>query len=287
MGRGVAGSVRLTLWAAPIILEHNMNIWNDNGEISRKLAVLRGALASHGLERPAAERIAPLGHPGADACLNGGLARGALHEVFAGAPGQEAAASGFALALAVRVLTKHKWLLWIRQDFSALESGEIYGAGLRELGLDPSRALMLHAPDAEAVLRAAGDALDCKGLGAVVIEPWGEPKIFDLVASRRLTLAAAKHNVTAILLRPGAEPSPSAAETRWLVRAAPSPPDDDWGAPLFDVSLARNRHGPLGHWVMEWDQDESIFRTAHHGALAAAIADRPAEAALECHRQAG
>jgi len=256
-------------------------------ETSRKLAVLRASLASHALERPISERIAPLGHTSADACLSGGLARGALHEVFAGAPGQEASASGFALALARRVLTKNKWLLWVRQDFSALESGEIYGAGLRELGLDPSRVLMLHAPDAEAVLRAAGDALDCKGLGAVVIEPWGEPKIFDLVASRRLTLAAAKHNVTAILLRPGAEPAPSAAETRWLIQAAPSPPDDDWGAPLFDVSLARNRHGPLGHWLMEWNHDESIFRTAHRSALAAAPADRPAEAALEDRRQAG
>jgi protein ImuA len=256
-------------------------------ETFRKLAVLRNVLASHALERPLAERIAPLGHPGADVCLNGGLARGALHEVFAGTPSQEASASGFALALASRVLSKNKWLLWVRQDFSALESGEIYGAGLREFGLDPSRVLLLQAPDAEAVLRAAGDALDCKGLGAVLIEPWGEPRIFDLVASRRLTLAAAKHNVTAILLRPGAEPMPSAAETRWLIQAAPSPPNDDWGAPLFDVSLARNRHGPLGHWLMEWDQDESIFRTAHHGALAAAPADRPAEAALESHRQAG
>jgi len=244
-------------------------------------------LASHALERPAVERIAPLGHGGADACLNGGLARGALHEVFASQPGEEATASGFALALAGRVLSKNKWLLWVRQDFCALESGEIYGGGLLELGLDPARVLMLQAGDAQAVLRAAGDALDCKGLGAVLIEPWGEPKIFDLVASRRLTLAAAKHNVTAILLRPGAEPAPSAAETRWLIHAAASPPGDDWGAPLFDVSLARNRHGPLGHWVMEWDQDEAIFRTAHHSALAAAPADRSAEAALEGHRQAG
>ena len=254
-------------------------------EISRKLAVLRASLASHALERPACERSAPLGHPDAAACLNGGLARGALHEVFAG--GQEAAAAGFALALAGRVLSKNKWLLWVRQDFCALEAGEIYGGGVLELGLDPSRVLLLQAGDAQAVLRAAGDALDCKGLGAVMIEPWGEPKIFDLVASRRLTLAAAKHGISAILLRRGAVPSPSAAETRWLVRAAPSPPGDDWGRPLFDVTLVRNRHGVLGRWIMEWDQDEAIFRTAHHRALAAASADRPAEAPLESLRQAG
>jgi protein ImuA len=255
-------------------------------EISRKLAVLRAAMASQGLERPA---IAPLGHAGADACLEGGLARGALHEVFANEPGEEPAAAGFALALARRVLSQNKWLLWVRQDFCALESGEIYGAGLLELGLDPSRVLLLQAPDASGVLRAAGDALDCKGLGAVLIEPWGETRIFDLVASRRLGLMAARHGVTAILLRPGAVPAPSAAETRWLVRAAPSPPGDDWGAPLFDVTLARNRHGPLGRWIMQWDQDDGIFRkyAAHHRAFPAAPADRPAQAPLAGHRQAG
>jgi protein ImuA len=255
-------------------------------EISRKLAVLRAALASQGLDRPA---IAPLGHAGADACLEGGLARGALHEVFASQPGEEPAAAGFALALARRVLSRNKWLLWVRQDFSALESGEIYGAGLLELGLDPSRVLLLQAADASGVLRAAGDALDCKGLGAVLIEPWGESRVFDLVASRRLGLMAAKHGVTAILLRPGAVPMPSAAETRWLVRAAPSPPQDDWDAPLFDVTLARNRHGPLGHWIMQWDRDDATFRkyTTHRRAFSAAPADRPAEAALESRRQAG
>jgi protein ImuA len=258
-------------------------------ETSRKLAVLRASLSQHGFERPTAERIAPLGYPAADACLKGGLARGALHEVFAGAAGHEAAASGFALALAARVLSKHKWLLWIRQDFSALEAGEIHGGGLLELGLDPARVLMLRVADAEGALRAAGDALDCKGLGAVVIEPWGEPRIFDLVASRRLTLAASKHNVTAILLRMNAEPAPSAAETRWLIHAAASPPDDedDWGKPLFDAELARNRHGPLGRWVMEWDCDDRVFKKTHRRVVAAAPADRPAQAALDGARAQG
>ncbi len=66
-------------------------------------------------------------------------------------------------------------------------------------------------------LRAGCDALSCKGLGAVVIEVVGNPKVLDLVASRRLTLAADRSGVSAILLREGACPAPSSAETRWVV----------------------------------------------------------------------
>ena len=231
---------------------------------------------------------AALGHGPADTCLCGGLRLGALHEVFSAAPGEEAAASCFALALAVRVLGPHKWLLWVRQDFSALETGEIHAAGLLELGIDPSRVLMVRAPDAMGALRAGAEGLQCRGLGTVIIEPWGKPKVFDLVASRRLTLAAQQHGVTVILLHFGREPSPSAAETRWLIRAAPSPSNDEnWGRPLFDAALTRNRHGHTGHWAMEWDCSNGIFRETHSRAPAAASFDRPAEAAMESIRQAG
>ncbi len=228
-----------------------------------------------------------LGVRAVDACLHGGLAQDALHEVFADDAGEEAAASGFALALARRVLGKHKWLVWIRQDFSALETGEICASGLLEFGIDPARVLLVRAHDAKGVLRAASDALANKGVGAVILEPWGDAKIFDLVASRRLTLAAQQHGKAAIVLRFCADPSPSAAETRWSVRAAASDlDDDDWGRPRFEAALVRNRHGNTGCWTMEWDCNDGLFK-AHPGALAAASADRQAETALAEIRQAG
>jgi protein ImuA len=115
-----------------------------------------------------------------------------------------------------------KYVLWLRSDFAALEEGELSALGLLELGLDPARMLLLRAGDATSVLRAATDALSCKALGAIVIEIPGTPKILDLAASRRLVLASAQSGVTAFLLRVMAEPEASAAETRWLVRAARS-----------------------------------------------------------------
>ena len=32
-----------------------------------------------------------------------------------------------------------------------------------------------------------------------------------------------------------------------------------WGAPVFDAQLVRNRHGPVGRWIMEWKCDECLF----------------------------
>jgi protein ImuA len=251
-------------------------------ETALKLAALRARL-----ERPGEAETAPpvpLGHAPADHCLKGGLRPGTLHEVYAAAPGHEASATGFALALA-RLMAQRKWLFWVRQDFAALEEGEPYGMGLCEFGIDPSRILIARVPDAASVLRAAGEGLATESLGAVVIEPWGESRLFDLATSRRLVLASARTRVTAILLRAGAVPQPSAAETRWLVRAGKSHPDnedwadnEDWGTPVFDASLVRNRHGTTGQWVMEWT-DDGFREPAHSRRVAAVPADGQAHAA--------
>ena len=79
-----------------------------------------------------------LGHAGADAVLQGGLVRGALHEVFAGSGRHGAAASGFIAGLAHR-LAGRRPLVWVRQDFAERESGALSMSGLNELGLDPLR----------------------------------------------------------------------------------------------------------------------------------------------------
>src|ERR1700761_9091077 len=80
---------------------------------------LRAALAKAGLETGDRRQRMPLGHPAADRALKGGLARGALHEIFAH-PGHETAATGFAVAACAR-LAASKPILWIRQDYCALE----------------------------------------------------------------------------------------------------------------------------------------------------------------------
>jgi protein ImuA len=224
---------------------------------AEKIAALRAVLSTPELARPV-ERVA-LGHAAVDVHLKGGLERGCLHEVFS-VIGHEAVATGFATGLAIRMIGK-KHLLWIRQDFSALEFGEISATGLLEFGLDPSRLLMFRAASSEDALRAANDALSCAALGAVMIEIPSDPKILDMTTSRRLTLACAQHKVTAFLLRLAARPGFNTAETRWQVRAASSfRQGENWGQPVFQVELLRNRHGSTGQWIMEWNGDERIFK---------------------------
>ena len=225
------------------------------------LARLRGSIERIEISGDTdAPHRAALGHAEADATLQGGLARAAVHEVFSEGH-QSAAATGFIAGLAGR-LTPRRPLVWVRQDFSEIESGALSMSGLAELGLDPRRLVTVRAADVDAALRTAADALACDALGAVVLEVWGEARQLDLVASRKLTLAAQASGVTALLLRVAATPSPSTAETRWIVRAAHSPPASPWvawGAPVFDAQLVRNRHGPVGRWIMEWKCDECLF----------------------------
>ena len=244
-----------------------------------KLAFLKDSLARAGLEGPESHARISLGHPLADACLNGGIARGTLHEIYPATAGDEAAATGFATALSARVAAR-KRVLWVVPDFAALEHGEISALGLLELGLDPVRFVLLRTPDVVSVLRAAADALTCRALGALVIEIPGAVKALDLSASRRLVLAANESGVTAFLLRCSAEPEPSAAETRWLIGAAgANRNDENWGRPLFAAALVRNRHGPTGQWLMEWNSDDGLFRTTDSGAVVSAPSDRPSQAA--------
>jgi protein ImuA len=229
----------------------------------------------------------PLGHGEADLCLKGGLRRGALHEIFA-ATGHEAAATGFTAGLAARAAASRQ-TIWIRQDFSALEFGELSATGLLEFGLDPGCMLLVRASDAADCLRAAADALSCAALGAVVIEIPGQPKILDATSSRRLSLACAQKAVTGFLLRFGAKPDASAAQTRWLVRAAASPAEEDWGHPVFEAELVRNRQGRIGQWIMEWNCDGGLFQkpAADIGVVVSAPFDGPAAAAREKPGAAG
>lgn len=248
------------------------------------LARLRGDIDRLEGEAGTALRRAALGHAQADATLQGGLVLGAMHEVFAAEGRHNAAASGFVAGLAQRVAARRP-LLWVRTDFSEQENGALSMSGWRELGLDPRLVVMVRAHDVETALQVAADALACDALGVVVLEIWGETRQFDLVASRKLTLAARASGVTGLLLRVAAAPSPSTAETRWIVRAARSPPVapwQGWGAPVLDARLVRNRHGQTGHWFMEWKCDECLFRdalfrdtAAHPQPVAATPADRP------------
>ena len=256
------------------------------------LIALKRRLAQLGqTDAAGATQLFRLGVPAVDEPLGGGLARAVLHEVFARSPANGAAASGFGLGLAM-LAAGSRPIVWIRQDFAETEAGRLYAPGLVELGRDPSGFILVRARDASGVLRAAMEAVRCQAVGAVGLEPWGEPGVLDLTATRRLSLAASASGVTALLVRAAARPEPSSAATRWSVASAPSRPlpANAPGFPSFAVSLLRHRAGlPARDWHVEWNRDRCSFQdgTSLSRAVVSVSADRPDQVGRPAGRDAG
>lgn len=212
-----------------------------------------------------------------DRVLDGGLDRGAIHEVGPAAPRDGGAATGFAVALAVLALRRSGQAVWIRSDFAAAEAGELYGPGLVAMGLPLARLVVLKVPRPRDALWAMEEALQCRAAGAVVTELTGDDA--DLTATRRLALAAGAGGGLGLLLRHQLNREPNAAMTRWEVASSSGERDGFGGLarPTFAVSLVKNRHGPTGQWRLSWDHHERVFipaLTALSRPVAAAALDR-------------
>ena len=250
------------------------------------LAMLRRNLASiaGGRLLSGDKRIAT-GHMGLDTALAGGLARGRVHELFAAEAEDGPSAAGFAAMIALRTVGRRAPIFWLRTDEAERHGGLIHAPGLIELGGDPDSLVLGQVPDAKTLLRVAADAARCPGLGALIVEAHGKCPALDLTASRRLALAAEQSGATLFLLRLGAEPAPSAADTRWAVSAAPSEAleANAPGAPTFDIELLRRRSGPSGmRWRLEWNRDRLAFiDPALPGAVVSLSTGRPAAAQPE------
>jgi len=220
------------------------------------------------LERPAGIDSDPgsvvLGVAAIDIVLGGGLSRGALHEIAALGEAHLAAAAGFALAVSSRGATR-KSTVWIAEDMVLAESGAPYGPGLDAFGLLPAQLLTIAAAQRRDLLWAMEEALHYRAVCAVVGEL--RHSEIDMVAVRRLSLAAAKSSALALLLRASPPNDASTAVTRWIAGAAPNA--------SLAVELTRNRRGPLGAWTLQWSDDDERFVLATPAQpVAAPAADR-------------
>ncbi|MGD0633670.1 MAG: hypothetical protein ABSA13_05255 [Beijerinckiaceae bacterium] len=219
-----------------------------------------------------------------DHVLRGAVARGALHEIVAASPGDAAAASGFALALAARfAATFHAGapIVWIIEDHAETETGAPYAPGLAAHGIDPARLIIVETASGQDSLWAMEEALKCRAVAAVAAEIW-RLKSYDLTASRRLVLAAKKSGTPGLMVPSSlaglAQKLSSAAQARFEVRARPGPHGASAGErmPLpgcaaWEIRAARIRAGPGGSrlsldhnrfWPVLWDHEEAYFRDA-------------------------
>ena len=252
--------------------------------------MLAGIDPAHTPQLAVKERLVGLAPP-IDATLGGGLACGALHELAPTAPVHLGAAGGFAAAVAARASCGRREILWIATDYGMSEGGGPYGPGLDLFGLASAHLLMLRVAKPVDVLWAMEEALRCRALACVIAELTGEGEVADLTATRRLTLAAreglsAQTSGLGLLIRHKPTAMPSAAATRWEIAAALSEPDalarrsGGLGRARFDLSLRKNRRGPAGCWIIEWNHHERIFQQTVPVAVAAETFDRSDRAPL-------
>lgn len=232
---------------------------NIGSDISRVRTLVKG-LAHR--DASACPGVFSTGVTELDHHLGGGLRRQAMHEIFAADTGQSQAADGFALGLALR--SEPKSLVWVMQTRAFSEVGAPYGPGVEDWGLETRSLVLVTVRDTAHLLSAGEEALASGAADAVLLSAWGDGPAFTLTASRRLALAASKGRSTGFFVRAAARPAPSAAETRWRVRAAPSKPlaAQAPGSSALAVELLRTRSGaPSGEWIMEWDREARTFAT--------------------------
>ncbi len=246
---------------------------------AQKIARLRDAVgAARGVEGG----ILPFEIATMDARLTGGgLMLGGLHELASATPTltDDAAATLFAVGIAARAAARSsRRVLW------ALTRFDLYAPGLEQAGLNPAALLFVEVREDKDVLAVMEDGLRDGGLAAVV----GEVKRADMVATRRLQLAAMTGNTPALLSRrwrrQGICPLTelSAAMTRWRIACAPSTPlpAPGVGRARWAVELARQRGGP--GFTMDLEACDDTGRLA----LPAASRDRATAAAGAAARAA-
>ncbi len=216
---------------------------------------------AHSVQRAGRSAI-PLGIPEIDALLpEGGLLTGALHEIEAGPTpsGRVAPHDGPALGFAAHMLGRfeHGTILWCRQP--AIGGDVLPYAPALSAWFDPARIVMVTARREEDLFWAMEEGLRTPGIAAVL----GETRASDLTAGRRLSLAAEKSSIPAMLLRAQPAPPQSICTTRWRVTSAPSPevPGIEMlGAARWQVELRRNRFGApsvdeMPAWLLEWNDE--------------------------------
>jgi protein ImuA len=174
-----------------------------------------------------------------------------LCELFAARP-RDAGWTGFLLAQ----VDTSKPLLWIQDRMATLESGRIHPPGL------PSQNLIhVEARDARDALWAMEEGVRCSGLSCVIGELWGDPRVLDFTATRRLAVASERSGVPCWLVRLGGTANLSGARMRWRIASAPSLVNDldarASGTPAWDADLFRARSFPPGRWSIA--REEGVF----------------------------
>lgn len=195
------------------------------------------------------------------------LCRNGVHEIVPASAGDEAVATGFALALLKQYLTlegrpQSGSVLWCQNAEGQREGGRLFGAGIARFGIDTGRIMFAETGNTRDALWLMEESAQCADLCAIVCEVTSA----SFTETRRLTLAAQEAGIPLILIRHPKYLMGTNANTRWRVSAGQSQPDlfdaKAPGNPTWDVELLKCRGGRPNQWSVEWCYETHCFSLA-------------------------
>jgi protein ImuA len=201
--------------------------------------------------------------------LGGGLPLAALHEIRVAESREGGMAAGFVLSLVALIAAERgiPRVIWISEADVRGETGRLHAPGLMSFGLHPGAIVEVVTRTEEEALWAFEAALVCRGLGIAVCEL--RQASLDLSVTRRCALRARATGVTGFLLRLGSEAEPSAAELRFRLSTLPAGTIGGFSAGIgrmaWRLTLEKNRTGPTGALMVEWDAYERSFVEREEG----------------------
>ncbi len=211
-----------------------------------------------------------------EALPDGGLVRGAIHEFVPGSYADFPATLGFAACLLKQLAGANNLpMLWCSLGRVLDHPPLPYPHGLPFLGVDPDLLLHVEVDTEKEMLWVLEEGLSSAACPLIIAAITCPEKLYDFTASRRLSLRAAQHGGTLLLVRhhktdhPAGGRGSTAATTRWSITSRPSQPFfftnarlPGFGRPRWQVALTRCKRGRPNIWQLEWDHETFSFHLA-------------------------
>ncbi|MXO86556.1 hypothetical protein GRI38_11025 [Altererythrobacter aurantiacus] len=180
---------------------------------------------------------------------------------------RDAGVAGFALAQ----IPAGGRVLWVQERMVALETGRPFGQAFARFRGDPDNLVLACSRNTTDLLWTMEEGLKNCSLSAIIGEIWGDPRVLDFTATKRLAMRAERRGVRVFLIRFQGHPDLSAARQRWNIHSLPSAPHPydakAPGAPRWNAELFRARTIRPSTWQAQYD------RAAHRLDLVPAFPD--------------
>jgi protein ImuA len=205
-----------------------------------------------------------------------GLQRHGLHDIAPHRYGDNTAAMGFALGLAILRLESDRQgrpILWCRSAIECREHGKLYGHGVEQLGLPRTKLLTLILKKQVSLFWTMEEALKSGCFACVISDAASQHT--DITITRRLNLSAGDGKSAGLLVFNRNHVDATASFSRWHVSSTPStaPPleKNAPGPPAWGVELSRIRGGKPGQWTLSWHRNYKVHHASHHFSLVSGI----------------